>query len=156
MMPDAGKKSIGKVRCAYRLEARRVREPYFPYPQKAITCTKDLVEFAHALVDSDIEKMIALYLDAQNQLIGLHIQPGTVNESYIYPREIVKNALLNAASCMVLIHNHPSGVTRPSDADIRITKVVREAAGLFQIMVHDHLIISESGWFSFREEGLMN
>jgi len=156
MITGTEKKAIGKVKCAYRLETRRFREPDFPYPDKKISCTADLASFARSLVDSDIEKMIVLYMDNQSRLIGLHIQPGTINQAVVFPREIIKNALIHCATSMILIHNHPSGCMKPSDADIRITRSVREAANLLDIAVHDHMIISAEGWVSFREEGLMS
>jgi len=141
---------------AYRLETKKVKEPDFPYPQKAITCTTDLLDFVKSLKDSDIEKMIVLYLNAQNELIGIQIMPGTINQAVVYPREIMKHALLSSACSMILVHNHPSGHFRPSEADIRLTKTIKDTAKVLDIQTHDHLIVSDKGAFSFREEGLMN
>jgi DNA repair protein RadC len=80
---------------------------------------------------------------------------GTVNQAVVYPREVVKHALLSGACALILCHNHPSGATRPSDADIRLTKGIQEVAKLIDVQVHDHVIIGDNRFFSFREEGLM-
>jgi DNA repair protein RadC len=64
-------------------------------------------------------------------------------------------ALRKKASAIILAHNHPSGHVRPSDADIRLTKTIQETAKVLDILVHDHIIIGENRFFSFREEGLM-
>ena len=147
------KKSTGKY--AYSLKTERVREKDFPYHGEQLTCTAELVNFVHRLKDSDVEKMLVIYLDAQNKLCGLFPIMGTVNQAVVYPREVVKHALLSGACALILCHNHPSGATRPSDADIRLTKTIQEGAKLFDILVHDHLIIAGERFFSFREEGLM-
>jgi len=140
---------------AYRLETKKVKEPDFPYPQKQLTCTTDLLRFVEALKDSDVEKMIILYLNSQNELIGINIIPGTINQAAVFPREVIKHALLFSACPLILVHNHPSGNSRPSEADIRLTKTITEAAKFMGMLVHDHLIVSERTCCSFRDEGLM-
>jgi DNA repair protein RadC len=140
---------------AYSLKTQRVKETDFPYHGEQITSTKELLQFVHRLQDADIEKMIILYLDAQNQLICIQVINGTVNQAVVYPREVFKHALLSGASAVILVHNHPSGHPKPSDADIRLTKSIQESAKLFEILVHDHLIVAGERFFSFREEGLM-
>ena len=145
-----------KERYAYSIKTSRVREPDFPYSGQRLSCTTDLLNFARSLQDSDIEKMLTLYLDAQNQVMGIQITSGTVNQAIVYPREIIRHALLIGSSCIILVHNHPSGVPRPSDADIRLTKTVTETSKLLDILIHEHIIIGTEGrFFSFREEGLM-
>jgi len=145
------------MKYAYSIKTMKVKEKDFPYDGQAITCTSDLVEFAKDLHDSDIEKMLAIYMDAQNKVICLKIDKGTVNQAVVYPREILRHALISGASALILIHNHPSGNVKPSDADIRLTRTVIEAGRMLDVLVHDHLILGESGrFFSFKEEGLMN
>jgi DNA repair protein RadC len=73
----------------------------------------------------------------------------------VYPRKVLENALKQKASAIILVHNHPSGQVKPSDADIRLTKTIQETAKTLDIIVHDHVIIGENRFFSFREEGLM-
>jgi len=83
------------------------------------------------------------------------IQEGIVNQAVVYPRKVLENALKKKASAVILVHNHPSGHVKPSDADIRLTKTIQETARILDIIVHDHVIIGENRFFSFREEGLI-
>ncbi|MEI8172716.1 MAG: JAB domain-containing protein [Deltaproteobacteria bacterium] len=143
------------MKYAYSLKTERVKEKDFPYAGEQLTCTAELVNFVHRLQDSDIEKFIILYLDAQNQLVCVQIMQGSVNQAAVYPREAFKHALLSGACAVILVHNHPSGHAKPSDADIRLTKTIQEGARIFDLLVHDHLIVAGERFFSFREEGMM-
>ena len=140
---------------AYSLKTIRVREPDFPYTGTKITCTTELLTFARSLQDSDIEKFLTLYLDTVNKIICVQVMLGTVNQAVIYPREIMKHAILSGACAIVLIHNHPSGEIRPSEQDIKLTKTIQECMKLLDISVHDHIIIGGERFYSFREEGII-
>jgi len=83
------------------------------------------------------------------------IQEGIVNQAVVYPRKVLEKALKRKASAVILVHNHPSGHVKPSDADIRLTRTIQETAKILDIIVHDRVIIGENRFFSFREEGLM-
>jgi DNA repair protein RadC len=156
VLREKKRSNVMQTKYAYSIKTSRVKEPDFPYSGKSFTCTSELIDFARSLQDSDIEKMLTLYLDAQNQLICIQVASGTVNQAVVYPREIIRHALLVGASAIILMHNHPSGHTRPSDADIRLTKTIQEIARMLELLIHDHIIIgSEGRFFSFREEGLM-
>lgn len=146
---------MNQKNCAYSIKTSRVKEPDFPYHGQSVTCTSELVEFAKILQSADIEKMLTIYMDAQNHVICIQMTTGTVNYAVAYPREIIRHALLTGATGIILIHNHPSGDVRPSDADIRITRTIQEAAKLLEIQVHDHIIIGEKRFCSFREEGIV-
>ncbi len=143
------------VRYAYSLKISRVREKDFPYQGQSITGTEDLVKFCRSLENCDIEKMVTIYMNGQNIVVGIHSVTGTVNHATVYPREIFKNAFLFGASAIILVHNHPSGYMKPSSADIELTKTINSGAKILDILVHDHLIIGEGGFFSMREEGLL-
>jgi len=145
-----------EIQYAYSIKTSRVKEPDFPYSGYPISCTADLVRFSKALQNSDIEKMVIVYLDTQNQIICVQVVNGTVNQAVIYPREVMRHALLIGASAMILIHNHPSGNLKPSEADIRLTAAIKDAGKVFDLLVHDHLVIGSSDrYFSFREEGMI-
>ena len=145
-----------KTKYAYSIKTSRVKETDFPYAGQQITSTTELLNFACSLRESDIEKMLTLYLDAQNQVICIQVANGTVNQAVVYPREIIRHALLVGSSAIILVHNHPSGHVRPSDADTRLTRTIQEVAKFMDLLVHDHIIIgSEGRFFSFREEGMM-
>jgi DNA repair protein RadC len=150
-----GEKGAKMTKYMYSLKTSRIREPDFPYNDQQLTCTQELVQFVKVLQDSDIEKMIILYLDAQNKLICIQIMNGTISQAVIYPREIIKHAILAGASAIILVHNHPSGVLKPSEADIHLTRKMQEVGKIIDVLVHDHLIVAEDRFFSFREEGLM-
>ena len=152
------KKGSGAVdiQYAYSIKTSRVMEPDFPYSGHSISCTADLVRFAKSLQESDIEKMVVVYLDVQNQIICVQVMSGTVDHAVVYPREVLRHALLIGASAMILIHNHPSGHPRPSESDIRLTNTIKDAGKFFDLLVHDHLVIgSNDRYFSFREEGIL-
>ena len=143
-------------KCAYSLKTTRVKEPDFPYEGQSITCTTELLSFAKSLWDSDIEKFLAIYLDARNKVVCVQVMGGTVNQAVVYPREILKHAILTGACALILCHNHPSGEVKPSEADIRQTKIVQETAKVLDILVHDHVIIGDDKSFSFWENGMMS
>lgn len=151
-----GKKGKKSVQYAYSLKISRVREKDFPYQGQPIRGTAELVTFCRSLENADIERLVTVYLNGQNNVIGIQAIPGTVNQATVYPREIFKNAFLFGASAIILVHNHPSGYVKPSDADIALTKKIKSGAMVLDILVHDHLIIGEGCFFSMREEGLID
>ena len=122
-----------------------------------ISCTSELLDYCKTRLGGlKDEHFCVIYLDAQNQLIEMEqIQQGIVNQAVVYPRQVLETALRRKASAMILVHNHPSGHVKPSDADIRLTKTIQEAARMLEILVHDHVIIGENRFFSFREEGIL-
>jgi len=122
-----------------------------------ISCTAELLNYCKTMLGGlKDEQFCVIYLDAQNQLIDMEtLQEGIVNQAVVYPRQVLENALKQKASAMILVHNHPSGHVKPSDADIRLTKTIQESARMLEILVHDHVIIGENRFFSFREEGMM-
>lgn len=102
------------------------------------------------------EQFRLLFLDRKNMLIEDELQEmGTVDQTPVYPREVVKRALQLEASAIIMVHNHPSGDTRPSGADIQITKQIMQALASVAIELHDHVVISSVGHFSFRSNGLL-
>ena len=141
--------------CAYSIKTTRIKEPDFPYHGQSITCTSELVAFAKSLQDADTEKFLTIYVNQQNELICIQMTTGTVNQAVVYPREVIRHALLVNATAMILVHNHPSGAVRPSDADIRLARILKETAANLDILIHDHIIIGGEKFFSFKEEGLM-
>ncbi len=141
--------------CAYSIKTTRVKEPDFPYQGQKITCTSELVGFAKSLQDADIEKFLTIYLDQDNTVICIQVTTGTINQAVVYPREVIRHALLVNATALILVHNHPSENVRPSEADIRLTRTLKETAQNLELLIHDHIIIGGTRFFSFREEGLM-
>ena len=102
------------------------------------------------------EQFRVLFLDSKNRLLADEAQArGTVNRTPVYPREVVKRALALDATALILVHNHPSGDPTPSQADIDMTGSVKKAAASVEIVVHDHLIVGNGTWTSFRRAGLL-
>jgi DNA repair protein RadC len=99
-----------------------------------------------------IEQFRVLFLDNRNRLLADEAQgTGTVNHTPVYPREVVKRALELHASAIILVHNHPSGDPSPSGDDIEMTKEIKSAAQALGLVLHDHIIIGNGQWFSFRK-----
>jgi len=102
------------------------------------------------------EQFRVLYLDRRNILMKDEGRAdGTVDHAPVYPREVVRRALEISASALILVHNHPSGDPSPSQADIQMTRQVVDAARLFGLQVHDHVIVGREGTASFRALGLI-
>ncbi len=109
-----------------------------------------------ALAREKVEQFRVLFLDTRNRLIADEAQArGTVNHTPVYPREVVKRALEMHATALILVHNHPSGDPTPSRADLEMTQEVKAAAAALGIVLHDHLILGNGRWTSFRREGLL-
>ncbi len=109
-----------------------------------------------AMAYQDVEEFRLIYLNGKNRVIAeVTQQKGTINHVAIHPREVVKSALDNHASAVIMVHNHPTGDTTPSRADIDMTKKVNEALSAVNIQLHDHVIVSKYGCYSFRSAGLI-
>ena len=105
------------------------------------------------LGDKKQEHLVALYLNTQNQIIHQQtIFIGSATRSIAEPREILHYAIKHMATSLILVHNHPSGAVDPSRNDDHVTKLVKEACDLMGIVLLDHLIVSHSSYFSYREK----
>lgn len=107
--------------------------------------------------EDEKERLVVLVLSAKLRLRGYHVvSVGTLSETCAHPREILRPVILLSGYAMVLIHNHPSGDPSPSQADLRLTRQIREAAELLQIPLQDHVIVGRGGnYYSFREAGMI-
>ena len=116
-----------------------------------------LVAYARtAMAHRPREQFRVLFLDHRNALMRDELwAEGTVDHAPVYPREVVRRALDLSASAMILVHNHPSGHPDPSRADIEMTRKIVDAARLFSLQVHDHLVIGRHGTASFKTLGLI-
>jgi DNA repair protein RadC len=100
------------------------------------------------------EVFMALFLDSQNRVLALEeLFRGTLTQTSVYPREVVKRALAHNAAGIILAHNHPSGVAEPSQADRWLTDQLKTALGLVDVKVLDHFIVAGPAGFSFAERG---
>ena len=116
-----------------------------------------LMEYLNAVLARErVEHFRVLFLDTRNRLLADEAQSrGTVNHTPVYPREVVKRALELHATALILVHNHPSGDPTPSSDDIAMTREIRDAARPLSVVLHDHVIVGNGRWLSFRREGLL-
>jgi len=102
------------------------------------------------------EVFVCLWLDAQHRVIeSRELFRGTLTQTSVYPREVVKAALASNAAAVIFAHNHPSGVAQPSQADELLTRNLREALALVDVKVLDHFIVAGRQALSFAERGLL-
>ena len=103
-----------------------------------------------------IEQFRVLFLNKKNVLIADEIMAtGTIDQTPVYPREIVKKSLFHEAGALILVHNHPSGNPKPSNADIDLTTQIISACKTINVTVHDHVIIGGNEYYSFKSNMLL-
>lgn len=152
-------KGLGSVKSITLLASlelgRRVYETSDTYNNTKINCSLDIYRyFAKYITEEKQENFLVVYLDTKSKCISHKILfKGTINMSIVHPREVFKTALLENASAVVLLHNHPSGDTTPSEADNEVTKNMIEVGNIMGIKVLDHLIVSRNDYYSYLEEG---
>jgi DNA repair protein RadC len=108
------------------------------------------------LADKEWEVFVVLFLDAQNRLIACEeMFRGTLTQTSVYPREVVKAALKHNAAAVIFAHNHPSGVAEPSRADELLTQTLKQALSLIDCRALDHFVVAGEKTTSFAERGLL-
>ena len=122
-----------------------------------ITCSNDVYELMQPLLgDLDHEEFWVLLLNNSNEVKHtLALSKGGMTGTVVDVRMLFREALDYKATGVILAHNHPSGKLKPSDADIQITKKIKEAGKVMDIQVLDHLIVTEHSYYSFADEGIM-
>ncbi len=139
------------------IELGRRRSGYAPPTRFKIGGSQHIYKLMQPkLLDKKMEVFWVVYLNRAHLVIKTQqISQGGVSGTLVDPKLIFKHALNQLASAIVLVHNHPSGQLNPSEADIRLTKKLVAAGKLMEIPVIDHLIFTNSGYFSFADEGLI-
>ena len=136
---------------ARRLLANRVRRGATMSSPEAV---KDHLRLELGVLEHEV--FCVLFLDAQHRIIALkQMFRGTVSQTSVYPREVVKEALAVNAAAVILAHNHPSGSVEPSRADKFLTQTLRTALALVDVRVLDHLVVAGADVCSFAERGLV-
>jgi DNA repair protein RadC len=108
------------------------------------------------LTGEEREIFVVLFLDAQNRVIASEVLfAGTLTQTSVYPREVVRRTLHHNAASVILAHNHPSGVAEPSNADKILTKVLKMALELVDVRTLDHFIVGSKAVLSLAERGLV-
>jgi len=153
-------KGIGEAKAVNilaALELGRRRKEQTPGEKVVITSSRDAAEYFRPLLeDLPVEEFWVLLLNRSNTVIDkFMVSQGGLTGTVIDVRIILKNTLEKLASGMILCHNHPSGNTKPSEADKNITRKIKHAAELMEISVLDHVIIAHHQYFSFADEGIL-
>ena len=153
-------KGIGEAKAitiVAALELGRRRQSCSILDKPKITDSVSIARYLQSLLkDHDREVFVVLFLNQANKINHMEIiSRGGITGTVADPRVILKRALEEDAVSIVLCHNHPSGSLKPSRADEALTQKIKEAARYFDIRVADHVIVSEAGFFSFADQGLL-
>ncbi len=132
------------------LAAQMQQEPVLDSP----TALREWLRLRCAGLEHEV--FLALYLDCHHRLIAAgELFRGTLTQTSVYPREVVKEALLRNAAALIVAHNHPSGVAEPSRADEYLTQTLKSALALVDVRLLDHFVVGSGAIVSFAERGLV-
>lgn len=155
-MPGFGPAKYAQLAAVVELARRALREEVRRH--EVLNSPHKVREYLRlALGHAPHEVFVALFLDAQNRLLeARELFRGTLTQTSVYPREVVKEALRANAAAVIFAHNHPSGVAEPSRADELLTRALRDALALVDVKVLDHVIVAgTTATVSFAERGLL-
>lgn len=166
-LSELGKRSVDDL-CAYKgigpakaitilaaSELGKRRKDEGSSERLRVRCSQDIFLYFHPLMcDLPVEECWVMLLNQASRLIdALRISQGGLASTQVDVRCILREALLKRATALVLCHNHPSGNTRPSTDDDRLTQALNQAAKVMNIRMLDHLIVSDGGYYSYADEG---
>ncbi len=148
-----GKKNIFGIKLIKAAANRYLKERL--KGKNPIKSAEELFDYLYfKLRHKDKEYCLLVYLDIKNNILNTEtVSEGSIGTNLIYPREIVKAAIKNRATSVILVHNHPSGEPDPSQSDINITKKIASALKTVDIKLIDHIIIGNNKYFSFSDKG---
>ncbi|MCB1065440.1 MAG: DNA repair protein RadC [Verrucomicrobiae bacterium] len=160
-IPGIGPAKATQLVAVFEFGRRLARERYQELPVDSPEAVYDLLGGELRLLSQEVVRLVLLDNRA-NLLHVAEVTRGTLNECIAHPREIFRTVIAWSAASFILVHNHPSGNPSPSQADISLTRQLRDAAGLLKIEMHDHVIVGSPSdrvdsqpYFSFRESGLI-
>jgi len=139
------------IKCALKILERRIRDaPTLASP----AAVRDYLRLL--LHDRPHEVFVCVFLDSQHRVLACdELFRGTLAQTSVYPREVVKAALAHNAAAVIFAHNHPSGIAEPSRADELLTQSLKQALALVDIRALDHFVVAGSALVSFAERGLL-
>jgi DNA repair protein RadC len=151
-------KGIGEAKAitiAASLEIGRRRQFVSPKEKPKVTCSTDIYNMMLPIMqDLIVEHIYLLILNRQNKVTErIRLGEGGISMVVVDPKVVFKKALEHNASSIILVHNHPSGATYPSDADNNITKLIKQAGNSLTIPLLDHVIVTENGYYSYADDG---
>ena len=147
-------KSI-KLAAAFELSKRIKAEPFDS--KKVINSPEDISRYYIPFFQNITkERFLVLLLNSANQIFReVKVSDGLLDRSMVHPREVFKTAISENAASIIIVHNHPSGSSQPSNEDIAVTKILKDAGEIIGIKVLDHLIIAGNDFYSFKKSGLI-
>jgi DNA repair protein RadC len=153
-------KGIGEAKAitiAAALELGRRRQASSPLERAVINTSNDIAQYLQTILkDYRYEVFAVLFLNRANKIKHFEIvSQGGITGTVADPRVILRKALDEDAVSIILCHNHPSGSLKPSRADEELTTKIKEAAKFFDIRIVDHIIVSEAGYYSFADDGIL-
>ena len=153
--PGLGQAKVAQLLATVEMSRRALGETLAS--RDALTSPNAVKDFLRlSLAAKEHEVFIAVFLDAQHRVIcSEEMFRGSLTQTSVYPREVVKAALKSNAAAIIFAHNHPSGVAEPSHADEALTRSLRSALALIDVRVLDHFIVAGSATLSFAERGLL-
>ncbi len=153
--PGLGEAKLAQLKAALELARRALREEISS--RDALASPRAVRDYLRlALAGREQEVFLLVLLDAQHRVIASEeLFQGTLTQTSVYPREVVKCALKHNAAAVIFAHNHPSGVAEPSHADEILTRSLKSALALVDIQVLDHFIVAGTRSMSFAERGLL-
>jgi DNA repair protein RadC len=154
-VPGMGDSSVAAIKIVQATCLRMLQS--YVEDRPILSSWQALIDYLRAdMAFSGIERIRVLHLNARNILIRDEVmQEGSVDQSAIYVRDVIRRALELGSTSIILVHNHPSGDPQPSPADIAVTRSIADAGKRLNISVHDHVIIGTHGYSSLRTLGLI-
>lgn len=144
---------VSEVQLTYKPNFKPANRPQIKSSQD---CYDILIGHWNFGLISFLEEFKIILLNRNNRVLGLvDVSMGGVSGTIVDPKVVFAIALKANSSGLILCHNHPSGNLKPSDADIKLTAKLKEGAKLLEIEIHDHLIISENGYYSMADDGII-
>ena len=153
--PGLGSAKLAQLQAALELARRALREDLSS--RDALSSPRAVRDYLRLLLSGrEHEVFVVLLLDAQHRVIASEeLFRGTLTQTSVYPREVVKCALKHNSAAVIFAHNHPSGVAEPSHADELLTRSLKAALALVDVQVLDHFIVAGTRTMSFAERGLL-
>ena len=153
--PGMGESSVAALKIAQASALRLLRAPVTQQP--VLASWQALLDYLRAdMAHLKVERVRVLHLNARGLLIrDDHMHDGSIDQTAIYAREVIRHAIDFGSASLILVHNHPSGSPQPSRQDIAVTRHIVEAGKPLGIAVHDHIVIGTEGYASLRSMGLL-
>ena len=151
-----GTAKIAQLMAAIEIVRRQLREDVLD--RTVIQGPGDVADYLSlTMADRKEEVFRVLYLNSAHRVLTIEdVCKGTIDQSAVYPREVIKGAFDVGASALIFVHNHPSGNLEPSEQDLLLTRKLIEACRVVDLKPLDHLIVSATGYTSFKERGLLS